>query len=242
MNTRRWRRVAIAHGVCAAAALCLALPAHAQTKQTLSGGIYSCVTAEGRRLTSDRPIPECLSRGQTVLNRDGSVRGAVPPSLTAEERAAKDEQESRDQSVQTTRQDAVRRDRNLKQRFPNEAAHNRMREAALESQRIAIKNIEKRLDELIAERKPLFDELEFYVGRTVPANLRQQIDANDAANDALRSTLLNQRAELDRVTRLYDLELAHLRKLWAGAELGSEPMPTETPNAGPVTPVQKVKK
>ena len=51
-------------------------------------GIYTCVDAQGRRHTSDRPIPECLDREQRVLNRDGSQRQVVPPRMTAEQRAA----------------------------------------------------------------------------------------------------------------------------------------------------------
>ncbi len=39
-----------------------------------SAGIYTCIDAKGRRLTSDRPIPECLDRAQDLRNKDGSVR------------------------------------------------------------------------------------------------------------------------------------------------------------------------
>ena len=51
-------------------------------------GIYSCVDASGKRLTSDRPIAECLDREQRVLNKDGSQRRVLPPRMNAEERAA----------------------------------------------------------------------------------------------------------------------------------------------------------
>ena len=42
-----------------------------------------------RRLTGDRPIPECLGREQRILNADGSTRSILPPFLSPEERAAK---------------------------------------------------------------------------------------------------------------------------------------------------------
>ncbi len=44
-----------------------------------SAGIYTCIDDKGRRITADRPIPECIDREQQVLNRDGSVRTVVPP-------------------------------------------------------------------------------------------------------------------------------------------------------------------
>ena len=33
--------------------------------------IFSCIDKSGRRLSSDRPIPECQSQEQKLLNRDG---------------------------------------------------------------------------------------------------------------------------------------------------------------------------
>jgi hypothetical protein len=194
-----------------------------------TAGIYSCTDDKGRRVTADRPIPECANREQKLLNRDGSVRGVRPPTLTAEERA---EKEARDRAATESRvaqADAVRRDRNLMARYPTEAAHNRGREAALDTVRLAIRSTELRLRDLAAERKPLLAEAEFYVGKALPGKLRAAMDANDAATAAQRSSVGNQTAELDRINRLYDAELTRLRALWSGAQAGS---------LGPLPPVQ----
>jgi len=188
-----------------------------------SAGIYTCVDSHGRRLTSDRPIAECTSREQRVLNRDGSVRQVVPPVLTAEERAERDAAERRAELARAAQADAVRRDRNLVARFPNEAQHNKAREAALDTVRLAMKATEMRVKELAAERKPLLDESEFYKGKPLPARLKQQLDANDAATAAQRQATSAQALELERINRLYDTELDRLRRLWAGASLGSIP-------------------
>ena len=56
-------------------------------------GIYTCVDAKGRRLTSDRPIVDCLDREQKELNSSGTVRRTLGPSLTASERAAREERD-----------------------------------------------------------------------------------------------------------------------------------------------------
>jgi hypothetical protein len=204
--------------------LALALPGSARAQAPAPGtttGIYSCVDDKGRRVTADRPIPECANREQQLLNRDGSVRGVRPPILTADERAEKEARERAASEARAAQADAVRRDRNLMARYPTEAAHNRGREAALDTVRLAIKSTELRLRDLAAERKPLMAEAEFYVGKTLPAKLRAAIDANDAAIDAQRSAAGNQTAELDRINKLYDAELARLRALWAGAPAGS---------------------
>lgn len=209
--------------------LSVALPGWAQTNgatgSPASGGagIYSCIDAQGRRLTSDRPIPDCSSREQRVLNRDGSVQRVVPPTLTADERAEREAAERRADVARAAQADAVRRDRNLVARFPNEAAHRKSREAALDTVRLAMKATELRVRELAAERKPLLDEAEFYKGRPMPGRLKQQFDANDAGVDAQRQSAATQEAELVRINKLYDLELERLRQLWTGARPGSLP-------------------
>ena len=218
------RRVGVGGGLVAVLSLlCWALPGWAQTGVSPAAGIYSCMDSQGRRLTSDRPIADCSDREQRVLNRDGSVQRVVPPALSADERAEREAAERRADVARASQADAVRRDRNLVARFPNEAAHRHSREAALDTVRLAMKATELRVRELAAERKPLLDEAEFYKGRTMPGRLKQQFDANDAGVDAQRQAAATQEAELVRIHKLYDLELARLRQLWAGARPGSLP-------------------
>jgi hypothetical protein len=214
------------------AALVLLLPALAWAQPAPGPGIYTCIDANGRRLTADRPIAECRHKEQQILNRDGSLRGILPPTLTAEERAEKEARDRAAAEARAAAADAVRRDRNLMARFPNEAAHQRAREAALDTVRLAIRATELRLRELQAARKPLLDEAEFYAGKALPPKLRTALDANDAAVEAQRSASATQGAELDRINRLYDVELERLRRLWAGAQPGSlGPLPSVNPAA-----------
>ncbi|MDP1270894.1 DUF4124 domain-containing protein, partial [Klebsiella pneumoniae] len=70
----------------AAVGLSAALP-RSVLAQTGSAGIYTCVDASGRRITSDRPITQCLDREQHELTGSGTVKRVIPPSYTAEERA-----------------------------------------------------------------------------------------------------------------------------------------------------------
>ncbi|MFN9745467.1 MAG: hypothetical protein ACK57B_07460 [Betaproteobacteria bacterium] len=203
-----------------------AWPAVAASQQPApSTGIYTCIDDRGRRLTADRPIVECRHKEQQILNRDGSLRGILQPTLTAEERAAKEARERAAAESRVASADAARRDRNLLLRFPDEASHQRAREAALDPVRAAMRASELRLRELQAARKPLLDEAEFYVGKALPPKLRGALDANDASVEAQRASGATQEAELERINRLYDAELERLRRLWAGAPPGSVPMP-----------------
>lgn len=210
-----------------------ASPALAQPRPASTGGIYTCIDDDGRRLTSDRPIAACSAKEQQILNRDGSVRGIHPPTLTAEERAAVEARERKASAERMARIEDTRRDKNLLARYPSEATHRKAREAALDTLRLAIKATDDRLKELQAERKPLEDEAEFYKGRRLPPKLKGQLDANDAAVEAQKEAAVNQQAELARVNRLYDIELARLQRLWAGAQPGSMgPLPSPTSGNG----------
>jgi hypothetical protein len=187
--------------------------------------VFTCVNAAGRSLTSDRMIAECMDREQRVLSRDGTLLRIVPPSLTADERAEKEARERKIAAEREAKIEAVRRDRNLMQRFPDVATHHKAREQALETIRYAIAQSEARVSDLERERKPLAEETEFYAGKPLPDKLKGQLDANDAATAAQKELLVQQKAELDRVSKLYDSELAHLKRLWAGAAPGSLPAP-----------------
>lgn len=223
------------------AAVAAVVPGHAGAQATKSGSIYSCVDANGKRLTSDRPIPECTSRDQRLLNSDGSVKQVLPPSMTADERAAYEARQQDEALARAQQREAVRRDRNLLQRFPNEAAHHKAREASLDDTRKSLKLSENRLEALEKERKPLMDESEFYVGKQLPLKLKQAIDANDASAEAQRNLIQNQKAEQVRINKLYDDELERLRKLWAGAQPGSMGVlaSSDTAASAPKKPVKQ---
>jgi hypothetical protein len=201
--------------------------------------VFTCVDASGRTLTSDRLIAACMDREQRILARDGTLVRIVPPQLTADERAEKEARDRRAAAEREAKAEAVRRDRSLMQRYPNEPLHRSAREAALESVRASILISENRLKELAVERKPLIEEAEFYKGKPLPFKLKQQLDANDAATQAQRDAQTTQKAEQERVAKIFDAELSRLKRLWAGAAPGSLGPGIDDPTA-PTAPVKAV--
>ncbi len=199
----------------------LSLALGAAYAQVPGAKIYSCVSADGRRLTSDRPIPECKGTEQIVHRNDGSVRTKLPPAQSPEERAAEELRQRELAGKRAAQADAARHDRNLLTRFRNRAQHDVARAAALDDLVKATELSVKRLSDLARERKSLDEEAEFYKGKALPPKLRQQFDVNDAATEAQRHFISQQNAEKVRVNIRYDMELARLEKLWAGAPPGS---------------------
>ena len=183
--------------------------------------IYVCTDDQGRRITADRPIRECMDRPQRILNPDGSLRGIKNPPMTTQERAAKEAQERQAAEEAAAKAEAVRRDRNLLARYRNEDMHRSARESALDPVRLTMDLTETRLAQLRRERRALEEEARAPKNKDHAATLKLQIEANDAASAAQRENTANQRTELDRINRIYDVELERLKRLWAGESAGS---------------------
>ena len=221
-----------------AASLALALagaPAFAQQKASRPS--FTCVV-NGKKIVSDRLIPECNNLEQRELNSDGSLKRVVKPPMTPDEREEAEKKELEDKAKIAAFNDAVRRDRNLMQRYPDESSHDKAREKALDEFRVSEKNSSARITALLDERKKLDEEKQFYVNdkvkKPLPTMLKQKIDANDAALEAQRSIALNAQTELGRINHNFDLERERLRKLWGGARAGSlGPLPDTRAPAAP---------
>ncbi|MES2991057.1 MAG: hypothetical protein V4844_06535 [Pseudomonadota bacterium] len=214
-----FRRSAFGAALLALSALAASPWAAAQT----GGGrsIFTCVSAAGKTLTSDRLIAECVGREQRVLNPDGSLNRIVPPTLTAEERAKADEREAAVAAARAAKAEAVRRDRSLLTRYPDEKAHKRARESTLDSVRKLVAASEVRLKVLQEERKPLLADAEFYAGKQLPPKLKTQLDANEVSTEGQRAQIESQKQEIARINQRYDEELQRLQKMWAGTPPGS---------------------
>jgi hypothetical protein len=181
-----------------------------------SGAIYTCVDAKGHRLTSDRPIPECLDREQHQLDANGNLRGTLGPSLTATERAQLEEKQRRQAEERLRQADERRAEKTLLTRYPNQAAHDADRAMALRNVQDVVAAGKRRLADLMDDRKRLTVETEFYKTRAKwPAKLRRQIDECDAQIAAQQRFLAAQEEERNRINTHYDEELARLKQLWA---------------------------
>ncbi|MEN9538048.1 MAG: hypothetical protein RLZZ126_283 [Pseudomonadota bacterium] len=190
------------------------LPVHSAWAQ--AGGIYTCVDAKGRKLTSDRPIPECNDRDQKVLNPSGTVRGQVGPSLTATERQALEAKERQRREEQARRDEDKRRERALLIRYPHQAEHDKERAEAINQIGVVKAAAVHRLTALTEQRKKLDQEMEFYKKdpSKAPPNLRRELDDVNQNIRVQERFIKEQDAEVQRVNTRFDEELVRLRDLW----------------------------
>jgi hypothetical protein len=181
------------------------------------GGIYTCVDSKGRRLTSDRPILDCIDREQMELSPSGKVVRKIGPSLTAEERAHEEERQRKALEEKARAEEEKRRDRALLSRFPDRATHDKERSIALSVVDEVIKAAVRRVSELQWQRKGLDAELEFYKGdvQQAPVNVKRQIENNEQQVASQRRFIANQEDEKKRINARFDEELLRLNPLWS---------------------------
>lgn len=201
----------------------------AQDGQVPVSGVYSCVDARGRKLTSDRPIAECADREQKLLNPSGTVRAKVGPTLTAQERAAQEERDKREAQGRAQQAEEKRRERALLVRYPSKETHDRERAGALAQIGSVIQAANKRIDDLQKERSTLDGEMEFYKKdpSKAPSLLRQQFEDLSQSMAAQKRFIDEQENEIRRVNMRFDEELVRLKQLWAAQ------------HAAPATPARK---
>lgn len=200
--------------------LTLAVCAAAPWVQVLAQpSIYTCVDAQGRRITSDRPIASCMDREQRELSQGGNLKRVVPPVPTADELAALEAKRKADAERQSRLAEERRKERALVSRYPNEAAHGRERAKALEQVDAVDSAITKRIQDLAKQRQGIDDEMGFYAKdpSKAPAWLKHKLQDNDKQAATQAEAQKRQQLERQRVNERFDAELAQLKRLWADA-------------------------
>lgn len=180
-------------------------------------GIYTCVDSKGRKITSDRPILECIDRSQQEITPAGTVKRVLGPSLTAQEKAALEEKEKIAAEERARLAEEKRRDRALLLRYPSRAVHDKERGLALAQVDEVIKAASKRTVELAEQRKAINAEMEFYAKdpSKAPTALKRRIDENEASVAVQKRFIADQDMEKQRINTRFDEELVKLRGLWA---------------------------
>ncbi len=202
-------------GIGALLLLALVTESRAQQAQPISG-IYTCTDANGRKLRSDRPIPACMDREQTVLNPSGTVRAKVGPSLSAQQRAELEERRKEEAAERARELEEKRRDRAMLARYPTRETHDKERAEAHARLDAVVLEAEKRIVALHDERRKIDRELEFYQGdpAKAPPALQRQIDYVTQGLQSQQRFIQTQQSERQRVDARFNEELARLLELW----------------------------
>lgn len=167
--------------------------------------VYRCVDAQGRRLTSDRPIPECMDRVQQVVHASGVVR-TVGPSLSESEAASQQELKRQALVEQIAQRETARRDRALRARYPSPAS--------FEQQRLAtVTPLQERVAFAQQALKSALGRQQLALSRHTRAGSELEFSSKQVRYQ--QGMLHIYEEELRTVTAQFDQHLVRLRVLWA---------------------------
>lgn len=190
--------------------------------QSAGPGIYTCVDAKGRTLTSDRLISDCVDRAQKLLNPSGTVKATLPPAMSDLERAQQEAKARQERDAQSRIAEEKRLDRALLVRYPSRAVHDQERAQAIAQVEAVKAALMVRVAELKRERQRADEQMEFYKkdpSKAPPALLRQleEVRLGIASQERF---MAEQDNEIARLNHRFDDELERLNRLWAVAPKG----------------------
>lgn len=212
---------------CLGAALALACGAvPAQPPISSPPAIYSCTDADGRVITSDRPIAACARRPMRELNPDGSLRRIIAPPLSKEQERERAALEKRHQDEAWARKVQQARDRNLLLTFEDERSLESMRRRGLADIDHEIRLATQRILSLDKELKIAQEAAAAWKAdnprKPLPFAYQQRV--TDAANAILAEDALiaDRNAERERVNSRFDADARRLRELLGTPSLSEE--------------------
>ncbi len=194
----------------------MALPAAA--------AIYSCTDASGRRITADRPIPECLDREQRQFDNSGTPRRTVPPTLSDTERAVQDDQARKAQAERDLQLQERSRLRALAARYPTPASLERERLKLINPVIDAIGAAQERLAVLDAQSERLASGALLAASGPQVQAAKQSLSQNEQERALQRRLLADKQAERARIDKRFEDMQRQLQPVWAG----QPPAPTLT--------------
>lgn len=188
------------------------------------GKVYTCRDANGRILTSDKPLQECQDREQRILGKDGTTIQVIPAPLTNEQKAAREVELAKKKEEDDRRREQLRKDKALLNTYENVDDIDSKRQRALQQVEREARESEKRMAILEKQASDNASEAEFYKKKPMPADLRRRIDENEAATRAEKLLYNSKRDEVAQVNLKFDEDKKRYIDLTTGkAAAGSAP-------------------
>jgi len=173
-------------------------------------GMYKWVDDQGVVHYTDRIPPESVSKGATVLDKQGRSVKTIEPAPTAEQRKAIEVEAERQRDIAKANAEQARRDRALTQSFSSEAEIDVARARAVSTMEGQLTTIGAYIADMTRRKQDLERRKAGYGDKPAPAALDNEI--NSVTEELARqSTLLAQKKEaLAAVGKKYDAD----KKRW----------------------------
>ena len=190
-------RLMLAFGLSATLSL-VAVDAVAQSR------IYTCKDANGKTITSDRPLPECQGREGRVLSDQGTTVKKIDAPLTPEQIAAREAKEQRKRVEEERRREQLRKDKALLNTYASLDDIESKRQRALSQVEREARESERRISLLERQASENRSEADFYKKKAMPSDLKRRLDENEAALKAEKNLFGQKKDEVAQVNVKFD--------------------------------------
>jgi hypothetical protein len=192
--------------------LCVAAaaPAAAQNTQKL----YKYTDPQtGKTVYTDKLPANTAGKANEQLSPQGTVIRRTEAALTPEQLAAREAERKRKLEEELAAKEEKRKNMALLNTYPSERDIEEARVRALKANADAVKEAERRVADAEKRKTALAAEAEFYNNRPMPAQLRQDIQTNEAEIRAQSELLETKKKETDAINARYDEDLRRYRNL-----------------------------
>ena len=184
---------------------CFALAAGALIAVPLSVNAqsYRCTGKDGKKYYGQTIPNQCV--GQTVeqLDPQGVVVRRIE-NQTAEEKAAKKAEEKKKAEDAAAKKEEDRRNRALLATYSSEKDIEDARARSLADNQAAMKETQRRIDDIKKRQAQLASEMEFYKKNPAPPKLQNDVKAAQTDLEAQQSLLDAKKKEVDSINARYD--------------------------------------
>jgi DNA repair exonuclease SbcCD ATPase subunit len=183
-----------------------------------AGGMYKWTDDQGVVHYTDRIPPESVSKGATVLDKQGRSVKTIDPAPTAEQRKAIEAEAERQRDVAKANAEQARRDRALTQSFSSEAEIDVARARAVSTMEGQLTTISAYIADMTRRKQELEKRKAGYGAKPVPASLDTEL-SSVTEELARQNALLAQKKEaLAAVGKKYDAD----KKRWQEIKIEQE--------------------
>ena len=166
--------------------------------------LYSCTSADGKRIDGDRPPPECANRQIRVRRPDGTPYGTIEPPLTPEQLKKRDDEAKRKILEADAARAQLQSDRSLLETYGSIDEIEAQRRRVLADLQGNLDRIVTRKGEIQRDRKRLDNETEFYAKRDLPEKLKRELAANNEMMKSQDKAVADTKAEMARANARFD--------------------------------------
>lgn len=180
--------------------------------------VFCCDDAAGRKVCGD-PLPmACYNRAYREMSRQGITTRDIEAPMTADERARKLADDKARREAEERVAERRRRDKALVESYGSADEIEARKTSTLATANLELSALRKREQELVDERKG-FDArvAAMKKGQPIPANLQNDIAANESELKALRGVIAQKKREADTIKKRYDDDKARFIELTSGA-------------------------